>query len=134
MRQKALRNKLQKAEKSDAQARAGAAAERVQEAMSSLSDNDMAAWWWAMAQDSGRALCGDPAGMDEIGARGARRWAESGMPDALPDLYNEYDSGPLPMTEAPDPVKFLAHRQKNIQAAVGRLLRTHGDPREGARA
>lgn len=129
MATKAIKNKIYKAEQTAARRRASEALERARIAVESLSDDELAAWWYGMQQHADRALEGDFEHFDEPARSGVRAWGGSGAVEALKADAAEYESGPLPKSEAPDTdVVFPTDRVERVRAKNLALAAKHGDP------
>lgn len=130
MATKAIRNKVHKAEQAAARKRAAGELERLQNAVESISDDDLAGWWFGMQQHADRALEGDFEIFEEPARSGVKAWFESGAIEAMKSNSAEYDvGGPLPKTESPGSDAVIPEwRVNQLREKTSRLARIYGHP------
>lgn len=126
---RSLERRLKKSERAAARRRVADALARAAAAVESMSDDELAAWWYGMAQHADHALEGRFEHFDEPARSGVKAWGESGVVEALKADAAEYESGLLPESEVPDTgVVLPPDRVERLRDKTVRLAREHGEP------
>ncbi|MDN5696561.1 MAG: hypothetical protein L0G70_01150 [Rubrobacter sp.] len=129
MATKAIKNRAKRIERNAACKRAAESLARLESAVESMSDDELAAWWYGAQQHVERALKGDFEHFEEPARSGVRSWAESGAAESLKAFCDEYDYGPLPAKEAPgDEIVIPQGRVERVRTKNITLAAKHGDP------
>lgn len=131
---RAVQRRLRKSEQDAARKRASEALARLEAAVDSMSDDELAELWYGAQQHVERAFLGKSEHFEEPARSGVRAWAESGAAESLKAFCDEYDHGPLPAKDAPGaeivipPDRVERLRSKNLALAAKHGYPVQRDP------